>query len=275
MARKPRVHYEGATYHIFNRGNGGKDTFVDEMDFHRFMDESARLRSKGFVVHAYALMPNHFHFVAQVGKIPLSDLMQGLLTRYASYFNYRRGTFGNVFQSRYKAKLIEDDAYLQRAIAYTHLNPIASRLVSEPEAWRWSGHLGLVAGQDQLIEVDRTLALFSQDTIEARSIYAGLMASRRRASRRERVPSRSQSLAMIAEDCCQQFLVDRDALNTKTRNREVVRCRRLFARRALDLGYQQAEIAGFLGFNPSAVSKMLAAQPFCHDKESDGLTPLS
>jgi len=36
MARKPRLHYPGAFYHVMLRGNGGQEIFFSEDDRHHF-----------------------------------------------------------------------------------------------------------------------------------------------------------------------------------------------------------------------------------------------
>jgi putative transposase len=71
MARKPRMHFPGAIYHVMLRGNGGQEIFHDPSDCYRFYsllkEGSERYSSR---VHAFCLMNNHAHLVLQVKDIP-------------------------------------------------------------------------------------------------------------------------------------------------------------------------------------------------------------
>jgi len=73
---------------------------------------------------AYCLMPNHFHLLLkQRTKTSLEGFMRALMTRYSMYFNKRYDRVGSLFQGRYKAVLIENEAYLVHLSRYIHLNP--------------------------------------------------------------------------------------------------------------------------------------------------------
>ena len=62
MARKLRVEYPGAIYHVLNRGDRRETIFQDEADRQRFLDTLGEACLKtGWQVHAYCLMSNHFH----------------------------------------------------------------------------------------------------------------------------------------------------------------------------------------------------------------------
>jgi REP element-mobilizing transposase RayT len=260
MGRKPRVHYAGAIYHVFNRGNGGKDIFIDALDYHRFLDELCALKARGLVIHAYCLMPNHFHLVAEVDEVPMARWMHRLQTAYARYFNYRRNGFGHVFQSRHQANLCDSDAYFKNAVAYVHLNPVSAGLVAAPEDWRWSGHRGLLGYPDPVVCVEKALGLFSDNIDEARRCYQEFVSIERdRPLPDPRVPVRavSRTLDVILVDCAAEFDMRIERLKGFTRARDVARCRRVFSRRALDAGYQRTEIAAFLQCTPGAITHML------------------
>ena len=113
MARKPRIHYPGAFYHVILRGNGGQDIFFSKNDrtkFYLLLQEG--IERFGHRIHAFCLMTNHIHLVIQIGDIPLSKIMQNVTFRYTRYINARRKEFGHLFQGRYKAILIDADTYI-------------------------------------------------------------------------------------------------------------------------------------------------------------------
>lgn len=260
MARKPRVHYPGALYHVCDRGNGSKDIFFDEIDYQRFLDEMSRLEAFGIEFLAYCLMPNHFHLLLSVADTPLSDVMQVALSRYARIFNIRRSTSGHVFQGRYWADLIDSNEYLLNSIRYLHLNPVAAGLVTRPEDWRWSSHRALLGEADQLIDPAKTLGYFGDDEASARGRYLELLAAPARNFKAPSAkrPAPSQDLEVLAHDAAQTFTVTVQDLRAPSWRPEVTRSKRLFAKRALDCGYNRGEIAAFLGCHPTAISKMMS-----------------
>ncbi len=83
-------------------------------------------------VHAYCLMSNHLHLALEVGRIPLGWAIQNLSLRYTRWINRREKRMGHLFQGRYKALLLDRDAYLLELVRYIHLNPVRAGLVEEP-----------------------------------------------------------------------------------------------------------------------------------------------
>ncbi len=86
MARKPRIQFPGAFYHVIARGNGGQKIFRDSQDYERYLSYLGEYRVRfGFLLYAYALMPTHL--LLEIKKTPLSKLMQILQFRYTRNFN--------------------------------------------------------------------------------------------------------------------------------------------------------------------------------------------
>ncbi|MCK7516207.1 MAG: transposase [Desulfobacterales bacterium] len=74
MARKLRVEYAGAIYHVMNRGDRREPIFQDEDDRQRFVATLGEVCVRsGWRVHAYCLMPNHFHLVVETPTPTLVD----------------------------------------------------------------------------------------------------------------------------------------------------------------------------------------------------------
>jgi len=87
MARRPRIHFTGALYHVISRGNRRQGIFRDEKDSKRFLVYLSHCKTRlPFRLYAYALMKNLF---LEVERTPLSRIMQSLLFRYTQYFNRR------------------------------------------------------------------------------------------------------------------------------------------------------------------------------------------
>ena len=127
MARKPRVHFTGALYHVMSRGNQGQAIFKSDQDRQRYLDFLKDGQKRfGYRLYAYVLMGNHVHHLIEIGQTPLSKVMQNILFRYTRYWNRRYKKTGHLFQGRYKAILCDKDSYLLELIRYLHLNPVNS-----------------------------------------------------------------------------------------------------------------------------------------------------
>ena len=149
MARKPRIHYSGALYHVMLRGNAKQTIFTEAVEYQQFEKILAQgLEVHQVKLHAYCWMKNHVHLALQVTETPLSKLMQSLSQRYTVWFNHRHERVGHLFQGRYKDILVDSDQYLLELIRYIHLNPVRANLVADPENYSYSSHRaysGLVA----------------------------------------------------------------------------------------------------------------------------------
>ena len=173
MARRARIHYPGAIYHVMMRGNGGQDIFIDKSDrirFYELLEEGvARFHVR---IPAFCLMGNHVHLVVQVAEMPLSRLIQNVGFRYTRYRNAKERRTGHLFQGRYKAILVDADTYLLELVRYIHLNPVRAGLVDDPADYRWSSHRAYL-GREALpwLQTDWMLSRYSRRQGTARRLY--------------------------------------------------------------------------------------------------------
>jgi len=110
------------------------------------------------------------HLLLEAGEVPLSKTMQGLQQSYTVNFNRKYSLVGHLFQGRYKAILCDRDAYLLELVRYLHLNPVRSRLVTDPALHPWSSHrhyLGEATEDDRCVETSWVLSQFSRNRAEA------------------------------------------------------------------------------------------------------------
>lgn len=150
MSRKARVQFEGAIYHVVNRGIDRRELFWDAKDYQVFLG-SLEVGVERFHVrlYAYCLMPNHYHLLVETPLGNLDRFMQSVQTRYAGFFNMRHRKSGYVYEGPYRAKLVEGDAYLLKMSRYIHLNAVRTRAMKEKplgeevkalRAYRWSSY---------------------------------------------------------------------------------------------------------------------------------------
>ena len=129
MARKLRVEYPGAIYHVMSRGDRQEPIFKDEEDQRRFLSTLGEACAKTvWQVHALCLMRNHFHLVLETPQANLVGGMKWLLGTYTSRFNRRHKLFGHLFSGRYKALIVNGsgNGYLKTVCDHVHLNPARS-----------------------------------------------------------------------------------------------------------------------------------------------------
>ena len=146
MARKLRVEYPGAIYHVMNRGDRREPIFKDDADRKRFLETLAEACVKTeWQVHAYCLMQNHFHMVVETPQANLVAGMKWFLGTFTSRFNRRHRLFGHLFSGRYKSLVVEGsgDGYLRTVCDYVHLNPVRAKLLTPEQSlgdYRWSSY---------------------------------------------------------------------------------------------------------------------------------------
>ena len=141
MSRPLRIEFPGAVYHVTSRGDRREPIFVDNEDREALLAVVAQgMERFDAQVLAYCLMGNHYHLVLHTRQANLSRLMRHINGVYTQVFNRRHGKVGHVFQGRFKAILVDRDAYLLALCRYVELNPVAARLVAVPGAWAWSSY---------------------------------------------------------------------------------------------------------------------------------------
>jgi REP element-mobilizing transposase RayT len=129
------------------RGIEGRPLFRTEEDRADFVERLGRLAASGLIVYAWALLPNHAHFLARTGALALPRAMRRLLTGYAGAFNRRHRRTGHLFANRYKSIVVEEEPYFLELVRYVHLNPVRACLVPDLRAldrYPWTGHSALI-----------------------------------------------------------------------------------------------------------------------------------
>lgn len=181
-------------YHVLNRGADKRKIFLDDKDRFRFihdlfefndtnnvnpnngyffrarecmdvgrpyMNKKANkhlvraTRDRLVKIHAFCLMPNHYHLLlSPIKPQGISLFLKKLNGGYSKYFNERHGRGGTLYQGKYKKILIENDAHFLYIPFYIHFNPLdlrypdwrQGRISNHKDAeayllsYRWSSH---------------------------------------------------------------------------------------------------------------------------------------
>lgn len=164
MPRRQEPLVTEEVYHVFNRGIDRRPTFTDKreyqrainiMQFYRFASPTMKLSrylslqadiKSQFMqkmekenqclveIHAFALMPNHFHFLLkQKVENVISRFMSQFQNSYVRYFNTKHERQGQLFLVQFKAVRIETEEQFVHVSRYIHLNPLTSYVIKTLE----------------------------------------------------------------------------------------------------------------------------------------------
>ena len=151
----------GNIYHIYNRGNNKQYIFFNNNNYVYFLQKLRKYISPCCNILAYALMPNHFHFLIHaddrtvvrkgelnVARNALSEGVRLLLSSYTKGINKQEGRTGNLIQQNTRSKCVYEadgsNDYLKRCFDYIHFNPVSSGMVEKPEDWDFSSYVDYI-----------------------------------------------------------------------------------------------------------------------------------
>ncbi len=174
MARPLRIEYPGAFYHVTARGNELRNIFESTKDHEKFLSyiETATLRYKA-TIHAYCLMSNHYHLLIETPLGNLSQIMHHINGAYTTFFNTGHQRTGHLLQGRYKAILVDADAYTAELSRYLHLNPVRANMVKKPDEYLWTSYQ-FYTGQKKKpgwLKTDLVLSYFGRNIRAAQKSY--------------------------------------------------------------------------------------------------------
>ncbi|MBL4608137.1 MAG: transposase [Pseudomonadales bacterium] len=145
MARPLRLEYAGALYHVTSRGDRREDIYLSDEDRLQWLEVLGNVCHRfNWIVHAYCQMTNHYHLLVETVDSNLSRGMRQLNGHYTQSFNRTHHMRGHLFQGRYKAILVQKDAYLLELSRYVVLNPVRAGMVELPEQWPWSNYPAII-----------------------------------------------------------------------------------------------------------------------------------
>ena len=292
MPRSLRVFVEGGLYHVYNRFARGESVFADPEEAMEFVELLRGVKKRdGLTVYAWALLSNHYHVALRTSAIPLSRTMQYLQGTYSRRFNRRWGRTGPLWQSRYQARVIDDQESFERVMVYVHLNPVRAGVTDDLLDYAFCGHRELMGKvKDPLVDVDHALIGFGEKLKTARRLYSarvraameedGFDASPRRIDEflkkdhRLEAPEpvtidelgRSTGLerpvldgARYLDEACRILEVEPERLASSRRDRETAALRKLVAAVGIERWGQRAgELASLLHKHTVAVSRWVS-----------------
>jgi REP element-mobilizing transposase RayT len=181
MARRLRLEFAGALYHVTARGNERRSIFLGDADGDcaAFLDVlGATCERFNWLVHAYCLMTNHYHLLVETPDANLYKGMRQLNGVFTQSVNRAHARVGHLFQGRFKAILVARDSYLLELSRYVVLNPVRAGMVAAPGDWPWSSYRAMVGEVPApgWLETDAVLRLFAEERTTAVTAYRRFVA---------------------------------------------------------------------------------------------------
>jgi putative transposase len=290
MSRRQRLHVPGGTYYVVQRGSTLRPIFSQQQDYQLFERLLATaLRRTGARLHAYCWTPDAIHLALQIDSVSVGRFMQGITSRYARSIHERAAESGHFFRQRYKAILIDPDAYLLRLVRYIHHLPVTDGRSSDPGSYPFTSHVAYL-GRTEMPWLTTRTALRLLNGCDQKREYAELMSaappeedcalfvhgSRHDARivasseflenlpRHLRVYRSKLTLEQIIQTVACRLGVDREHVLSNSRQREVTLARALIAwyateRRVATL----SEVARYLRRDPSTLSVAVSRYRLC------------
>ncbi len=156
----------GSFYHVYNHANGKENLFIEERNYNFFLGRIAIYVLPLINLHAYCLLPNHFHLLISIKEIEeikllesfntfqkfsdesfqplvektISKAFSNLFSSYTQSFNKVYSRKGSLFMPNMKSKIIEDEAEICNVTHYVHANPVHHGFVKELSQWKYSSY---------------------------------------------------------------------------------------------------------------------------------------
>jgi len=175
MARKPRIHFAGAVYHVILTSLDRQAVFKSVADRRHWESLVADGVDRfGHSIHGYCWARDHVQMAVQVKDAPLSKIMQNLTFRYTRHFNSKHGRSGPLFHGRYKAIVIDADQYLNDLVRYIHNNPVRNGQAKSASAAKWTSHAAYIDPdkQSKWLTTSAVLTTFGKTDKTARKSFA-------------------------------------------------------------------------------------------------------
>ena len=149
MARLPRFVIPGQPQHVIVRGNNRTEIFCADADYQFYLEKLKLACDKHHCkIHAYVLMTNHVHLlITPQAEEGIGKVMQMLGRYYVQFYNFTYKRTGTLWEGRYKATLIDSEAYMLICMRYIELNPVRAGMVSHPLEYPWSSYHCNALGQ--------------------------------------------------------------------------------------------------------------------------------
>lgn len=198
---------EQAYWHVYCRGSRRLGLFYGPPDYRKFLEVLAySVKKSCATLHAYALMPNHYHLMISGSSQQLSACMHCVNQCYSRYHNEQHRSLGHSYDGPYRAHPQYAPYLTLCRTAYILANPVVAGLVDETRAYPWVSSGEYLGGSKSLIRVDASaiLALLDPNPTQAVALFRNYyLRERTRPARKTECPhteAMAQQFEWILED---------------------------------------------------------------------------
>jgi len=248
MPRPPRYNEIG-TYHIINRGVERRDIFLSEQDYDHFLALVSDLCSKyGVIVHTFCLMRNHYHLLIETVTDNLSDAIKHLNVNYSKYFNTTYSRNGHLWQGRFKSFPIIDETQFWTVAKYIERNPIAAAITSSIEGYPHQSYQLIQNPSHPFLHLLESSRIHNMGIREYGEFIDTPLQTEwiKSVYKINRVNKDTTDKIHLERPIATFFDIEGDR-NTKIRN-------------AYSYGYNQSDIANFLGLSRMSVNQIIRSK---------------
>lgn len=271
MGRKPRIEFNGAVYHVIQRGNN-KEYIFKSIEHKKYLltkiTEIKKLMD--FEVFGFVLMDNHYHMVIKCHEDSISSLMHRINGDFGKYYNISFKRSGHVFQGRYKGILVKDNKHLLSLLRYVHQNPVKANICKRVCDYKWSSDSFYRYNKGKsLVNIDFILNIFSPDRKVALKEYVKFMdvaeleesidfedtdviGETEEQEKDSGIPLLDDILNKVTEG--NEHIINQ--IKAGSRIRELTCYKKLYIEEALSCNYSLKEIGDNIGISKSAIWKL-------------------
>ena len=164
-SKKTRTPLEsGRVHHIYNRGNNYQDIFFVEEDYYLFLERFSFFLKDFCEVYAYALIPNHYHFLIRINDDlepnKFGHQFMKFVLSYTNKINFRENRNGSLFLNIFKRVLVDDESYLKRLIFYIHYNPEKHEIIEDYKDYRFSSYRSFLSDKPSKLARNTVIEYF-------------------------------------------------------------------------------------------------------------------
>ena len=262
IARKTRVTYYGAIYHIVLKGMD--KLFIDSDDKVTFLGIVEDVKEMmDFKLLAYCLVEEQYNLVVKTYNLPINKIMQRINMRYSKYFNKKYSTVDSPYAGRYKGYIIEDENRLLGIIRYVHSLPVQLGIVKSMDDYKWSSDFFYRINMKSIVDIEYMLGIFSDERYSSIEKYKSLMLSLdgeyeflkgfyEKDSYKKKKDI--ESLDHILRDICENE-IDYNLIKKGSKKSYLMKYKREYVMEAKRLGYSDVEIGNNISISERAVRK--------------------
>ncbi len=177
QAKRERLNFKGAIYHITTRCNNKESLIKNDLDFRKYRIILKKCKKKfGFLLHDYIIMNSHTHLIIRLQSIlDISRIMQAINRQYARWYNEHYKRKGHFWEDRFYGELIKDDLQLLAVMRYIDLNPVRAGLCQKPTDWKYSGARFYINGtKDDLMDAPDVYNNLGKDMESRQKAYSNI-----------------------------------------------------------------------------------------------------